>query len=154
GVYLPDSRRGWEIWQLNCLTSMPSSRRTWRVSIKPGGRSVCPGAKVTKDWLTNTKSIVVTVRHKVAHPPQGEMLPDEVGGVPVDVRQASPEKALELEDPQKYAAGLRLAPDLGSVPHFADEQTLAGTRPAAAASAHAQLAAIAKPELTYGGPPG
>ena len=46
------------------------------------------------------------------------MLPAEVGGVPVDVRQASPEKALELEDPQKYAAGLRLAPNLGSVPHF------------------------------------
>jgi hypothetical protein len=121
---------------------------------KPGVLSVRPGFKVTKDWLTNTKSIVVTVRHKVANPPQGEMLPAEVGGVPVDVRQASPEKALELEDPQKYAAGLRLAPDMGSVPHFADEQTLAGTHPAAAASAHAQLAAIAKPELTYAGPPG
>ena len=121
---------------------------------KPGVLSVRPGFKVTKDWLTNTKSIVVTVRHKVADPPQGEMLPAEVGGVPVDVRQASPEKALELEDPQKYAAGLRLAPDLGSVPHFADERTLAGTHPAAAASAHAQLAAIAKPKLTYGGPPG
>ena len=80
---------------------------------KPGVLSVRPGFKVTKDWLTNTKSIVVTVRHKVAHPPQGEMLPAEVGGVPVDVRQASPEKALELEDPQKYAAGLRLAPNLG-----------------------------------------
>src|SRR6266566_5036603 len=121
---------------------------------KPGVLSVRPGFKVTNDWLTNTPSIVVTVRHKVARPPEGEMLPAEVGGVPVDVRQASPEKALELEDPQKYAAGLRLAPDQGSVPHFPDEQTLAGTRPAAAASAHAQLAAIAKPELTYGGPPG
>ena len=64
---------------------------------KPGVLSVRPGFKVTKDWLTNTKSIVVTVRHKVAHPPEGEMLPAEVGGVPVDVRQASPEKALELE---------------------------------------------------------
>src|ERR1700730_12527452 len=121
---------------------------------KPGVLSVRPGFKVTKDWLTNTKSIVVTVRRKVAHLPQGEMLPAEVGGVPVDVRQASPEKALELEDPQKYAAGLRLAPDLGSVPHFADERTLAGSRPRAAASPHAQLAAIAKPELTYGGPHG
>ena len=80
---------------------------------KTGVLSVRPGFKVTKDWLTNTKSIVVTVRHKVAHPPQGQMLPAEVGGVPVDVRQASPEKALELEDPQKYAAGLRLAPNRG-----------------------------------------
>jgi PLD-like domain len=121
---------------------------------KPGVLSVRPGFKVTNAWLTNTPSIVVTVRHKVAHPPEGQMLPAEVGGVPVDVRQASPEKALELEDPQKYAAGLRLAPDQGSVPHFADEQTLAGTRPAAAASAHAQLAAIVKPQRPYGGPPG
>jgi hypothetical protein len=121
---------------------------------KPGVLSVRPGYKVKNDWLTNAPAVVVTVRHKVAHPPQGEMLPAEVGGVPVDVRQASPEKALELEDPQKYAAGLRLAPNLGSVPHFPDERTLAGTHPAAAASAHAQLAAIPKPELTYSGPPG
>src|ERR1700730_1027634 len=116
---------------------------------KPGVLSVRPGFKVTKDWLTNTKSIVVTVRHKVAQPPQGEMLPAEAGGVAVDVRQASPDKALELEDPQKYAAGLRLAPDLGSVPHFADERTLAGSRPAAAAAAHAQLAALGKPQPTH-----
>ena len=78
---------------------------------KPGVLSVRPGFKVTKDWLTNTKSIVVTVRHKVAQPPQGEMLPAEVGGVPVDVRQASPEKALELEDPQKYARATMWVPE-------------------------------------------
>ena len=154
GVHLPDSRRGWEIWQMPCLTSMPLSRRTSAAFDKPGVLSVRPGFKVKNDWLTNTQAVVVTVRHKVAHPAQGEMLPAEVGGVAVDVRQASPEKALELEDPHKYTAGLRLAPNLGSVPHFPEERTLAGTRPAAAASAHAQLAAIPKPELTYGGPPG
>src|SRR6476660_3649696 len=93
---------------------------------KPGVLSVRPGYKVTRDWLTSTPSIVVTVRHKVAQPAAAEMLPSEVGGVPVDVRQASPAKALELEDPQKYAAGLRLAPNFGSVPHFADERTLTG----------------------------
>jgi hypothetical protein len=121
---------------------------------KPGVLSVRPGFKVTRDWLTNRRCIVVTVRHKVPHPPPGEMLPAEVGGVPVDVRQASPAKVLELEDPQRYAKGLRLAPNQGSVPHFPAEQTLAGVRPAAAASAHAQLAAIAKPELRYSGPAG
>jgi hypothetical protein len=121
---------------------------------KPGVLSVRPGYKVTDDWLTSTRSIVVTVRHKVAHPAEGELLPAEVGGVPVDVRQASPAKALELEDPATYAAGLRLAPNLGSVPHFPDERTLTGVRPAAAASAHAQLAAVAKPELTYSSPSG
>jgi hypothetical protein len=121
---------------------------------KPGVLSVRPGYKVRNDWLTSTPSVVVTVRHKVAHPSEGEMLPAEVGGVPVDVRQASPAKALELEDPQKYAAELRLAPNLGSVPHFPDEQTPEGIHPAAAASAHAQLATVAKPELSYSGPAG
>jgi hypothetical protein len=77
-----------------------------------------------------------------------------VAGVPVDVRQASAEKRLELEDPSAYASQLRLTPDTGSVPHFPDERTLAGIRPAAAASAHAQLAAIAKPKLDYTGPDG
>ena len=121
---------------------------------RPGVLSVRPGFKVTNNWLTNTPAIVVTIRRKVAHPPEGEMLPAEVDGVPVDVRQASPEKALELEDPQKYAAGLRLAPNQGSVPHFPQERTLAGVRPAATASAHAVLAAIPKPQLDYAGPPG
>src|SRR5256886_3139130 len=115
---------------------------------KPGVLSVRPGFKVTHDWLTNTPSIVVTVRHKVAHPPPGEMLPAEVGGVPVDVRQASPEKALELEDPQRYAAGLRLAPDQGSAPHFADEQTLAGAPPAAAAPGRAPPAPLTQTHTT------
>ncbi len=121
---------------------------------KPGVLSVRPGYKVRNGWLTSTPSVVVTVRHKQAQLPADELLPAEVGGVPVDVRQASPAKALELQDPQKYAAELRLAPNLGSVPHFPDEQTPAGIRPAAAASAHAQLAAVAKPELDYSGPAG
>ena len=72
----------------------------------------------------------------------------------MDVRQASPEKRRELEQSEAYAAELRLTPDTGSVPHFPDERTLTGARPAAAASAHARLARIPKPELDYSGPPG
>jgi phospholipase D-like protein len=120
---------------------------------KPGVLSVRPGFKIKNDWLTGAPSIVVTVRKKVAHPPEGELLPSQVAGVPVDVRQASPEKRLELEDPEAYSSQLRLTPDTGSVPHFPDERTLAGIRPAAA-SAHAQLAAIKKPQLDYSGPDG
>ena len=119
---------------------------------KPGVLSVRPGFKVKNDWLTDRPSIVVTVREKVAHPPEDEMLPAEVAGVPVDVRQASERKRKEIEDPGAYAKQLRLSPDLGSVPHFADELRLDGTRPGPAASAHAELAAIAKPELNYSGP--
>jgi hypothetical protein len=121
---------------------------------KPGVLSVRPGFRVRNDWLTDQRCIVVTVRRKVAQPPAAELLPAEVAGVPVDVRQASPEKRRELEQPEAYAAELRLAPDTGSVPHFPDERTLTGARPAAAASAHARLASIPKPELDYSGPPG
>lgn len=42
--------------------------------------------------------------------------------MPVDVRQASPAKRLELQQPARYAKQLRLTPDAGSVPHFADER--------------------------------
>ena len=121
---------------------------------KPGVLSVRPGFKMTGDWLTDRRCIVVTVVKKVAHPPQGEALPSEVAGVAVDVREASPRKRLEVEDPTAYASELRLTPDTGSVPHFADERTLSGSRPALVASAHAQLASIAKPELPYAGPVG
>jgi hypothetical protein len=127
---------------------------------KPGVLSVRPGYKVTGGWLTPAPAVVVTVARKVPHPPAADLLPAEVGGVPTDVRQASAAKRQELEDPRAYAARLRLAPDQGSVPHFADERVLGGAqpglRPVAVASAHAQLAAktAAKQQLSYGGPPG
>ncbi len=123
---------------------------------KPGVLSVRPGYKVKDDWLTPTPSIVVTVEHKVAHLSQDQMLPTQVDGVPVDVRQASPEKRKELANPSGYAGDLRLAPNLGSVPHFPEERTLSGVWPADAASAHDSLAhaVAAKPQLTYTPPNG
>jgi hypothetical protein len=121
---------------------------------RPGVLSVRPGFKVTKDWLTDRPSVVVTVDRKLADLPAEQRLPTEVSGVPVDVREASPRKRKEIEQPAGYAAELRLAPDTGSVPHFLDERTPAGQRPAAAASAHAILASIPKPELNYQGPAG
>jgi hypothetical protein len=122
---------------------------------KPGVLSVRPGFKVTNGWLTSQRAIVVTVRRKVAQPPPDEALPTEVQGIPTDVRQASSGKREEIEHPEAYAEQLRLAPDLGSVPHFADERRLDGTRPGPQASAHAQLeASVKKPQLTYSGPDG
>lgn len=121
---------------------------------KPGVLAARPGFKATNDWLTDKQAIVITVEHKLANPPAGEMLPSEIEGIPTDVRQASPRKRLELTHPAHYASELRVSPDVGSVPHFQDEVTMAGTKPAAAASAHAELAKIPKPELSYSGPEG
>ncbi|HEX5400860.1 MAG TPA: phospholipase D-like domain-containing protein [Pseudonocardiaceae bacterium] len=121
---------------------------------KPGVLSIRPGFKIKNDWLTGQRAIVVTVSTKLAQPPAGERLPAEIDGVPVDVRQASPLKRTEIESPETYAAQLHLTPDTGSVPHFAAERTLAGDHPAVRASAHAALAAVAKPSLPYSGPLG
>src|ERR1700760_1413914 len=77
---------------------------------KPGVLSVRPGYKVTGDWLTSTPAIVVTVAAKKAQLPTADLVPAEVGGVPTDVRQASPRKRKELEDPQGYAQEYRLTP--------------------------------------------
>jgi len=121
---------------------------------KPGVLSVRPGYRVRDDWLTGDRAIVVTVAHKVADPPAGDALPTQIDGTPVDVRQASDRKRQEIQDPAGYAAGLRLAPDTGSVPHFPAERTPTGAEPAAAASAHAQLAKVPKPQLPYAAPLG
>jgi phosphatidylserine/phosphatidylglycerophosphate/cardiolipin synthase-like enzyme len=121
---------------------------------KPGVLSVRPGYKAVGGWLTDQPAIVVTVGEKVPQPPAADILPTRVGGVPVDVRQASALKRTELQQPQAYAQQLRLTPDTGSVPHFPDERTLTGAHPAPLASAHAQLAAITKPEVPYTGPAG
>lgn len=119
---------------------------------QPGVLSVRPGYQLRNNWLTGRRAVVVTVRRKVAEPPAGQRLPTEIEGVPVDVRQASAGKRLEIEEPERYAAQLRLSPATGSVPHFAAERTLAGDHPAARASAHAVLAAVPKPELPYTAP--
>jgi len=116
---------------------------------KPGVLSVRPGLKAVKNWLTDKPAIVVTVHQKLLSPPRGTALPKSVGGVPVDVRQASPAKREEILSPAVYSTRLRLSPDTGAVAHFADERTPFGARPGLAASAHAQLAAIAKPHLAY-----
>lgn len=119
---------------------------------KPGVLAIRPGYQVRDNWLTGRRAIVVTVRRKIADPPADERLPTEIDGVPVDVRQASPRKRMEIEQPERYAAELRLSPDTGSVPHFPDERTLTGDHPAPRASAHAVLAAVPKPELPYTAP--
>jgi phosphatidylserine/phosphatidylglycerophosphate/cardiolipin synthase-like enzyme len=122
---------------------------------KPGVLTVRPGYKVTNDWLTDQPAIVVTVKQKTADVPAAEAIPATVGGIPTDVRQASPIKAHAIEDPQGYARELRLAPDSGSVPHFEAERTPAGDHPAAAASAHALAAAAStRTKLQYSGPDG
>ena len=119
---------------------------------KPGVLSVRPGYQISNGWLTGSPAIVVTVSHKRADVASDELLPAELGGVAVDVRQASPTKSTRLRDPAAYRAKALTAPDTGAVPEFDDELDLAAdavTQLAPLASAKA-----AKPELAYTAPAG
>jgi hypothetical protein len=117
----------------------------------PGVLSVRPGFELVDGWLTATPAIVVTVDG--VRPPG---LPSELGGVPVDVRVASPRKKAALLEPAAYAATGRTAPDLGKVPEFADEVLVAERRAEASVAPSPDLAAeaAAKPTLPYTPPAG
>lgn len=124
----------------------------------PGVLSVRPGYAFHDSWITDTLAIVVTVDGEPGHPVAA--LPDDIEGVPVDVRPASERKAMQVQDPARYARTVGPAPDLGAVPAFASEfrvdrgvmarfvplQTMA--HPAASPSS------TGKPELDYTPPPG
>lgn len=84
------------------------------------------GFEFTDRWLTRRRAIVVTVRRKLRTLPSDQLLPDEIGGVPIDARRCRPAR-MALLQPDLYASQLRLAPDTGSAPHLA-QQTLGAAR--------------------------
>jgi len=117
---------------------------------KPGVLAVRAGYKVVGGWPTRKPAIVVTVVQKSDAVPAQDRLPDKIGDVAVDVRQASPLKQLELDDPAGYEAIAERLPAEQRVARFADEQPLnpAPTPPGPLA------AQAAKPTLPYSGPAG
>ena len=77
---------------------------------KPGVTSVRPGMRITNGILTHEPAIVVSVRKKTKNLPPDEMLPDQVEGIPVDVRPVSPMEALRATDPEAFAQQLADTP--------------------------------------------
>ena len=123
----------------------------------PGVLSVRGGFKFTGGWPVGaTPAVVVTVADKSSSPPGGALLPASVGGVAVDVRQASPAKRAALDGELGVAAVMDGAPDRGGVPVFPGEirpdgsSVNSGVAPLIAAEA----AAAAKPQLPYAPPDG
>src|SRR3974377_505940 len=76
-----------------------------RVS-KYGVLTVRPGYEITNHQLTGRRAIVATVHTKrpLVSLPRGEALPDSIGSVPVDVREANSYQRLRAIDP--LAAGV------------------------------------------------
>lgn len=99
---------------------------------KPGVVSVRPGYRIENDWPTTTPAIVVVLAQGAERPE----LPEEIDGVAVDVRTATPAEQLRSDDPARFAKIAARRPEL--TPNAFAE---------AAAPPIAPLAA--KPQLPY-----
>jgi phosphatidylserine/phosphatidylglycerophosphate/cardiolipin synthase-like enzyme len=68
---------------------------------KYGVLTARPGYEIANHQLTGRRAIVVTVHTKrpPADLPRGEALPDSIGGIPVDVREANSYQRLRAIDP-------------------------------------------------------
>jgi len=73
---------------------------------KPGVLTVRPGYEIRKHQLTGKEAIVATVHTKKKTLAPGEALPNSVGGVPVDVREATPYQRLRAADPGSAAIAM------------------------------------------------
>jgi phosphatidylserine/phosphatidylglycerophosphate/cardiolipin synthase-like enzyme len=70
---------------------------------KPGVLTVRPGFEIANHQLTGKSAIVTTVHTKTKDLPKGEMLPERIGNIPVDVRGATAHQRLRAHDPAAAA---------------------------------------------------
>jgi phosphatidylserine/phosphatidylglycerophosphate/cardiolipin synthase-like enzyme len=70
---------------------------------KPGVLTVRPGFEIANHQLTGKPAVVVTVHTKSRNPPADQKLPDAIGRIPVDVREATPHQRLRASDPAAAA---------------------------------------------------
>ena len=94
---------------------------------KPGVLGIRAGYKVVAGWPTRKPAIVVTVENKKDDVADQDRLPDKVGGIAVDVREASRLKSLELKDPAQYETIAHTLPAEARVARFPDEQPTQAT---------------------------
>ena len=66
---------------------------------KPGVLFVRPGFEIANHRLTGSSAVVATVHAKKKQLPQGDALPTHIAGIPVDVREATPQQRLRAKDP-------------------------------------------------------
>ncbi len=70
---------------------------------KTGVLTVRPGFQITNHQLTGKRAIVATVHTKTSDLPANQLLPRGIGGIPVDVREATPHQRLRANDPAAAA---------------------------------------------------
>jgi hypothetical protein len=130
-------------------------RNNWAQFRKPGVLAVRPGFKFTGGWITDKPAIVVTVDRKHDDIAAAERLPVQIGGIAVDVRQATPLDRIRHTDPVSYTA-LAAGRSEWAPPPFPFERAV-GTAPQPSEPLVAALRSAANPakqKLPYTAPAG
>jgi len=119
---------------------------------RPGVLTVRPGYEFTDGRLTGRPAIVVTVQRKRPRVSPAHRLPEEVDGIPVDVRPSTAMQRLRAKAPAKHALLARFGPQKYREPEWpyerrvSDGRLLSSTR----APRHPAWNAMAKkPQMPY-----
>jgi len=115
---------------------------------KYGVLTVRPGYEITGHQLTGRRAVVTTVHTKkpLAELAPSEKLPDRIGGVPVDVREARPYQRLRAADPLAAELSQRYSRPEDAEPEWPLEREVPSGKLINSAGSHTQmrLAAQAK----------
>jgi hypothetical protein len=133
-------------------------RKNLKALRKPGVLTVRPGFEIRNHQFTGKPAIVVTVHTKKKDVARGEMLPNSIGGIPVDVREARPYQRLRAEDPASAEIAMNYGRQELHEPVWPGELEMPSGKPIASkpAESHPELAAHrpSKPEVQYLSPEG
>jgi PLD-like domain len=136
-------------------------RKNLKALRKPGVLTVRPGFEIRKHQYTGKPAIVVTVHTKKKDLARGEALPDSIGGIPVDVREARPYQRLRAEDPASAEIAMNYGRQELNEPVWPGELEMPSGKPLAskAPESHPELAQgtarrPAKAEVGYTTPGG
>ena len=90
---------------------------------KPGVLTVRPGIESAGGRITGREAIVVTVDAKRRRVPKGARLPEEIEGIPVDVREATAAQRLRRVAPKQHAVLAATTPHVAA-PYFPFERAV------------------------------
>jgi len=109
---------------------------------KPGVLTVRPGYEIKGHQLSGKQAVVATVHTKkpTSQLKRGDALPDSIGGVPVDVREATPHQRLRAHDPAAAALAQTYGRPEDKEPEWPYERAMPSGQPIASPASGAQKA--------------
>ncbi len=124
---------------------------------KPGALTARPGYKITGGWITDKPAIVVTVEKKRKNLAPREMLPAEIDGVAVDVREATGVQRLRESDPDAFSLAAAHMRNEYREPQWPDERSVKTGERVSKGEGETKLrtlvaSAAKKPQIPYAPP--